>query len=306
MIETPALLSGGRVYESLEVRLPQQEVVRSMNVAIHQRTGEPPHSSSWSLPWATYCAANHISHEMVDCLAPGTFERLREFDILLWHFSNYDFIDMSHARSILFALKEKGLLVFPDYPDAWHFDDKIAQSYLLKTLGAPIPSWWVFFSRREFDEWLDTPAQFPIVAKLKAGSGSHNVKLLRGKAWGKVLCQAHVRAWLRCEPQAALQDHVERAQQPDLSGRAVPRPQDPRVPQDPTARQGISRGRKGYVYLQEFVPNEGHDMKVVVVAGKVSFLARRVRRRTTSGPPGVGISSTTEALVPEGVIRFGA
>ena len=34
---------------------------------------------------------------------------------------------------------------------------------------------------------------------------------------------------------------------------------------------------RGYVYLQEFVPNDGYDMKVVVVGDKLSGFYRPVR-----------------------------
>src|SRR5690606_23568177 len=34
---------------------------------------------------------------------------------------------------------------------------------------------------------------------------------------------------------------------------------------------------RGYVYLQEFIPNEGYDLKIVVVGDKLSFIGRNIR-----------------------------
>lgn len=35
---------------------------------------------------------------------------------------------------------------------------------------------------------------------------------------------------------------------------------------------------RGYVFVQEYIPNDGYDLKVVVVGNKLSFLARDVRK----------------------------
>ena len=34
---------------------------------------------------------------------------------------------------------------------------------------------------------------------------------------------------------------------------------------------------KGYVFFQEFVPNNGYDLKIVVVGNKLSYIVRKVR-----------------------------
>src|SRR5690606_40375719 len=34
---------------------------------------------------------------------------------------------------------------------------------------------------------------------------------------------------------------------------------------------------RGYVYLQEFVPNDGYDLKIVVIGDKLSFIGRNIR-----------------------------
>src|SRR5690606_13789461 len=35
---------------------------------------------------------------------------------------------------------------------------------------------------------------------------------------------------------------------------------------------------KNYAYFQEFVPNDGFDLKVVVIGDKLSYIARNVRK----------------------------
>jgi len=35
---------------------------------------------------------------------------------------------------------------------------------------------------------------------------------------------------------------------------------------------------KGYVFLQEFIPNDGYDLKIIVVGNKLSFIGRDIRK----------------------------
>ena len=65
--------------------------------------------------------------------------------------------------------------------DNFHFDDKIAQSYLLSSIGSNIPKYWAFNKKNEAIDWLSNNANYPLVFKLKGGSGSHHVKLLSSK-----------------------------------------------------------------------------------------------------------------------------
>jgi len=75
-----------------------------------------------------------------------------------------------------------GLKVFPDFSDSWHFDDKVAETYLLQSINAPIPKSTMIF---RYDDCLkrvkEEKIKFPIIAKLRGGSGSHNVKKIHSK-----------------------------------------------------------------------------------------------------------------------------
>jgi glutathione synthase/RimK-type ligase-like ATP-grasp enzyme len=242
-----------------------------------------------------------VPYELVDCLSLGALERLRAFDILLWHFSNYDLTDMMHARSILYAGKEMGLGVFPDFPDAWHFDDKIAQAYVLHALGAPTPRWWVFYAQRELEEWLEGTVDFPVVAKLRTGSGSHNVRLLRSSSEVRLYARRMFGRGLDPSPSLLFKTTSNvRSSRTWMDVKARAR----RIPEFLRTR---SRARtfpkeRGYVFVQEFVPNEGFDLKIVVVAGKVSFLVRRVRKNDFRASGGGDLFYERD-LVPDGAIR---
>jgi glutathione synthase/RimK-type ligase-like ATP-grasp enzyme len=158
----------------------------------------------------------------------------------------------------------------------WHFDDKIAETYLLESIGAPMPESRVFYSRAECIAWLDR-AEYPIVAKLRCGSGSNNVRLLKDRA-----------AAIRYAARMFSRGYDP---SPGFFYKAYSKAQSSRnwktfasrlkkVPEFMRTRRQAKRfpAEKGYCYFQEFIPNDGTDIKAVVVGNKLGFLVRAARR----------------------------
>ena len=116
-----------------------------MRVAIHKDSKAVVHSTSWVFPWEEYCKENNVDYEIIDLLRCDVINELQRFDLLLWHFNQYNHVEMLEARSILYTAKKMGLKVFPDFDESWHFDDKVAEMYILQALGAPIPKSMVYY-----------------------------------------------------------------------------------------------------------------------------------------------------------------
>lgn len=104
---------------------------------------------------------------------------------------------MISANKILSALEQSGKKVFPNFNTGWHFDDKVAQKYLLEAIGAPLVPSYVFYDKQEALQWANTTS-YQKVFKLKGGAGSANVKLVKthkeakrliNKAFGKGFAQ---------------------------------------------------------------------------------------------------------------------
>src|SRR5690606_32645657 len=145
-----------------------------MKVAIVFNSKIVTHSGSWSIPWKEYCEANRIQYQMVDEAEMNLLERLFNFDVVLWHFSGFNYAHMMFARPILFSLQAKGIRVFPGIDEAWHFDDKIAESFFWQPIGASIPKYVFVMDHDNAVKWPKSGASYPVVAKRKNGSGSHN------------------------------------------------------------------------------------------------------------------------------------
>ena len=56
---------------------------------------------------------------------------------------------------------------------------------------------------------------------------------------------------------------------------------------------------KGYVYLQTYIPNNGFDLKVVVVGDKLSFLSRNIRKGDFRASGGGSIEYDKELITQE-------
>jgi len=235
------------------------------------------HSASWTSEWLHYCQDHNISHDLIDWRCFNAASNLNEYDIVLWHFSHYSYDEMLFSRPILYSLKSSGVIVFPDYSDSYHFDDKVSQSFLLKSCGIRTPRNDVLFSYKSLMEWADVIGKFPIVAKLRGGSGSHNVLLINSKneliAYGKKMFSTGISA----SPRLAFKVVSNLKSVHSFSNFFKKLKRVPEFIFSLIKSNNLPRERK-YVYLQEFIPNASYDIKVVVIGSKLSFFGRHVRK----------------------------
>lgn len=257
------------------------------------------HSTSWSHAWLAFCERDAIDHDFIAWREPGALARMLECDAVVWHFSHYSRAEMNFARSFLYAAKQAGLAVYPDFPDAWHFDDKIAQSLLYEAIGAQIPKAHCFFDMKTLEAWASARTEFPVVAKLKAGSGSQSVKLLHSReevlVYGKAMLKGK---GLSSTPSLAFKAAS------NLKSAGGVKQVIARAKRAPeflfTLYNSRQMGREsGYVYLQDFVPNDGFDLKVVTIGDKLSFLGRHVRVGDFRASGGGGLFFDRDAMTPE-------
>ena len=249
-----------------------------MRIAILYDEQEKLHSTNWSLVWKEYCEENNIFYKIINPYKIGVINKLMDFDIILWHYSNYSFKDMLMAKNILNTLEDQGKKVFPSFKDAWHFDDKLAETYLLESINAPIPKSFYYYNLNDLEEAINAKEiGFPIIAKLRNGSGSHNVKKVDSAEeliqYGKKMFTSGLssapslmyKASSNIKSSKSLKTFVNRAK---------------RIPE---FLKSLANAKKfnierGYVYLQEFVPNDGYDLKIVVVGDKLSYIGRNIRQ----------------------------
>ena len=243
-----------------------------MKLAIHK-------GGSWNARWRDYCSQNNISFLEVDCHSFNIIETLKKNEIthLLWHLHHASPADILMARNVLYASKYLGIATFPDFDTCWHFDDKISQKYLLEAVGANLVPSYAFFNKKDALNWLKSRKDFPVVAKLRRGAGSYNVKLLTSYQSAKGYINVMFGKGVAPTP-GLLADTSNKLR---VAGNI--RGIFQRLKKLPGFLRMINQGRqfpreKGYVYFQDFVPDNKTDLRVAVVGDHIWAFRRQVRK----------------------------
>ena len=270
-----------------------------MKIAIHQDAKMFKHESVWIPECKAYCEENGIECDIISCYDSDIISKLRGYDAVLWTMQNYVKADIMEARSILNSAKKMGLKVFPDFDTAWHFDDKIAETYLLQAVDAPLPKSWIFYHEDDCIKWLETEAQYPIVAKLRCGSGANNVKLLENSAQAKKYAHTMFTTGMNPAP-SLLYKAYSKAQSSKSFKVALNRIK--KIPDFLRTRKNAKKSgnESGYCYFQQFIKNDGYDLKIVVIGDKLVPLCRNTRkgdwRASGGGDVYTDISMITEQI----------
>lgn len=264
-----------------------------MKIAIHHRPG------SFSDRWVAYCDKKGIPYKIVNAFDSDLVQQLHDCDALMWHHHHGIYKDVIAAKKILFALEHAGLKVFPDFNTGWHFDDKVAQKYLLEAIDAPLVPSYAFYNKQEAMVWASC-TNYPKVFKLKGGAGATNVRLAHSeKEARKLIAKAFGRGFPQYDRFGALKERFRKFREKQASLFHVLKGIGRLFQTADFARQ--QPNEKGYVYFQEFVPGNDSDLRVIVIGGKAFAVKRFVRkndfRASGSGAIEFGRDSLDERCV---------
>src|SRR5688572_10552322 len=217
---------------------------------VRQRNGE---LQSFSDRWCQLAACQGFEVRTVNVFADDVFEQLAGCDGFMWRFG-YSPVPRLFAKRLLAVIEHAvGIPVFPSSKTAWHFEDKLAQHYLLRANGIPSPRTWVFWNR---DAALEHCRQvsYPLVMKLSSGFQSTNVRLVRTRAEGeRWIARMFGAGVTSIDPgPSPLRRAIKRARVAfrRLKGQPVKWDLD---------RCELQRG---YFYVQEFLPDNDFDTRV--------------------------------------------
>lgn len=249
---------------------------------------------SFSTAWSE--SLTRGGHEVVpvDAFRPGFFDRVTGCDGFMWWFAHVA-RPRNLGKRLMPALEHGlGIPVFPSWRTMWHFDDKIAQRYLLEAAGIPLPDTRVFWSAAEALAFAEG-AHYPWVIKLASGITSENVALLRSAA--------DARYWIeRLFRHGAVSLHRDgvlpgpRA----LARRLVNAAQVVRTGAPfPTGTR--AELQKGYLLVQEFLAGNAFDTRVTVI-GNRAFAFRRFNRPNDFRASGSGRVDWDHAAVDQDAV----
>jgi hypothetical protein len=239
-------------------------------LAIHHR------DNSYSDRWIRYCDENAIAYTVVNCFDSDIMKQLACSDALLWHWYQGDPREQLAARHIIMAAEARGIPVFPSSFTCWHYDDKIAQKYLMEAISAPLVPTYIFYSLKEAMQWIDH-ASFPKVFKLRKGAGSNNVRLVQSVRQARALAKRAFSGGfspISGYGQDAVRRYRAARRRGDLLNVVRRIPQVLAKIRDNTRLTGVE---KGYIYFQDFIPDNDFDTRVTVVGDRAFSFTRNVR-----------------------------
>lgn len=244
---------------------------------------------SFSDKWKDFLEARGIEVRELNLLAQDFLEQVKGCDGIMWRWFHIQ-QDKQSARVILNTVESYlDTPVFPAVRTSWHFDDKVAQYYLLSALGAPQPQTWVFWDYDSAMEWAKS-APYPVIFKLSAGAGSSNVLKLKDKTEAEKLIRRMFKEGIfpmtMNEYRARMIPKTRRELKYNLlrpfdAVRYVSTGIYPRLP------EFWWKPEMGYSLFQEFLPGNDFDTRVTVI-GDRAFAYRRMNRSNDFRASGSG------------------
>lgn len=240
-----------------------------MKIAIDKR------NKGFHKRWKSWLKEKGIDFIEIDLHADKALSEVKKADGLMWHHWQTNTQDLIKAKRLLFALEHGNFPVYPDFKSNWHFDDKIGQMYLLQALDLPLVPSYHFVDKLEAIARLESK-EFPIVFKLARGAGSANVQMVYDKVHGKrIVRKAFSRGFPVFNGFSVLKERVSKFRKghENLTGLLkgtfhMLRP--------PLYSRYVGRSI-GETYFQEFIPNEGFDIRIIVIGAK-AFAIKRLTR----------------------------
>ncbi len=240
-----------------------------MRIGIHNKPG------SFSDRWIDYCKSNNIDYKLIDCLDTNIISNIDDCQIIMWHHSQGNTKEILAAKSILFAIQKSGKIVFPDFNTNWHFDDKVGQKYLFESLNIQSAPSYVFYEAEHALNWIEKTS-FPKVFKLRGGAGSENVKLVKTKSEAKkVVHKSFKTGYKQYDAWSNLKDRWRLFNLGKIGFWSLIKGVI-RLVYEPEFSKVIGRQR-GYVYFQDFIPENEFDIRIIVIDKKAFAVKRMVR-----------------------------
>jgi glutathione synthase/RimK-type ligase-like ATP-grasp enzyme len=264
-----------------------------MKIAIHNNSG-------WNREWITYCQDRKIDHKVVDAYSSDIVGQVSDCDIFMWHHSHVCYKDLIFAKQLLYSLENRGMHVYPNFNTCWHFDDKVGQKYLLEAIKAPLVPSYVFYDKHTATQWADATS-YPKVFKLRRGAASMNVHLVKNKKEAqRFIKRAFDGGFCPFDMQSHIRENVRKFKAAKISlshlllssRRIIHKPEYAKM----------NGNEKGYVYFQDFIPNNSFDFRLEL-AGDKCWGCRRMVRPGDFRASGGGNEDHDHTKIPIDIVR---
>jgi hypothetical protein len=240
-------------------------------IAIHHYIGD------FSDRWIEYCKEYNISYMIVDCYKNDIIEVMKDFDILLWPWNLSQHESLQFAKELIYSLEKMGKTVFPNFSTSYFYDNKVGQKYLLEAINAPVIPTNIFYNKNSAISWANKTI-FPKVFKLSGGAGSMNVKLCRTKKQAiSLINKAFGKGFAQVDRIDLFKDKIKRLKTNKSKENFMSLGKSFIRLFVPTKKEKDMSREKGYIYFQDFLPNNTFDIRIIII-NKKAFAFKRMCR----------------------------
>lgn len=244
---------------------------------------------SYSNKWIEFLLAHGVKTNILDLLAPDAMEQVSKCDGIMWRWAHTPSHKQS-AKVILYSIEHYlKIPVYPDTPTSWHYDEKVAQYYLFKSLDIQIPNSWVFWDHKQALKWAET-TKYPVVWKLSSGAGSSNVLKVKNKKEAFNLINRAFTKGIFPYTMNEFKSGGMPTSPKEVEGmlgrlsKAIPYTWNKEYP---PLHPVWWKPEYGYAYFQEFLPANAFDTRVTII-GNRAFGFRRINRQNDFRASGSG------------------
>lgn len=250
--------------------------------------------NSYSDGWISYLEENNIEYFRVNPYDNDVIEHILTADVFLWHFDHFNHKDALCAKSIIFSVQDK-VKCFPNLNECFYFDDKLSQKYFLESLKIDIPKTAVFYDKKKALTYVSN-AQYPLVAKLRKGAGSGNVWLLKNKTDAKQFIKTSFSKGVSIFNAKKYFRRRTKSAERNKKGQLNKAKSIYKMTQNIRSSK-LHQREIGYVLFQEYVENDGYDLRALVINMDKVFYVRRNITEGNWSASGVGdLIPSTEGL----------
>jgi len=268
-----------------------------MIIAIHHK------ENGFSQKWIEYCETNNIKYKLVNCYDNDIVAQIEECDALMWHWHHNNPKDILFARQLIYSIEMMGKKVFPNSKTVWHFDDKVGQKYLLESIKAPTINSYVFYDKQEAIKWIGKTT-LPKIFKLRGGAGSENVKMI--DTYEKAITyinQAFGTGFTGYNRFHSFKEKVWSFQRDKTFKSFINIAKGIGRVFIPHSTNKLLPIEKGYLYAQDFIPNNDSDIRVIII-GNRAFAIKRMTRDGDFRASGSGNIIYESTAIPQECIKI--
>ena len=181
---------------------------------------------AYYLKFERFLKENNIQYEYFDVKKSSFIIKAQKFDVIVWRtLSSY--CDKCEATDkIEFMQDFMGKMTLPSKESLWYYEDKVREQWLFDYYHLPAIKTFISYSKAEAEDFIKK-AKYPFISKDRTCSSSEGVILVKNIGQAQNICRRIFGSGM------------------DLYEKYI--------------RQ------KNYVLFQEFVPNRGFDLRVIMV-----------------------------------------